>query len=77
MNLGLSSEKCVEKWVEGGRTGVPSVLAGLALSNGPGGGADIEIDVCANLARCAAVKSYVGHHSRFAAPWSGNGWLLG
>jgi hypothetical protein len=40
-----------------------SVLSHLGLSNGPGGGADIDFDVCATLAMCAVVKNYVGHHT--------------
>ena len=40
-----------------------SVLSRLGFSNGPGGGADIDFDVCATLAVCAVVKNYVGHHT--------------
>jgi hypothetical protein len=31
---------------------------------GPGGGADIDFDVCATLAMWAVVKNYVGQHTR-------------
>ena len=34
------------------------------------GGADIDLDVCATPALCAAVKNYVGHHTSVLA---GNG----
>jgi hypothetical protein len=44
-----------------------SVLSPLGLSDGPGGGADIDFDVCATLAMWAVVRSYVGHHTRTGA----------